>query len=192
MQILLSIPRVGPDTASAILAEIVDISYFETPSKLIKWAGLAPTVYQSDHRKKKTGKIFKAGNKFIRRATVMSAMNIFAQGRDSNPIKKYMRSKYNSKIAYWLAFCAGARKLLTVIWHLLKTNQYWTHQTNSQDILTQTRKIIAKKIKTLENRIKKFKKVNERLTRESSSIISTMEESYKPPKQLIMALLQSV
>ena len=42
------------------------------------------------------------------------------------------------------------------------------------------------------NDVKKFKKVNERLTRESSSIISTMEESYKPPKKLIMALLQSV
>jgi len=192
LQILLSIPGVGPDTASAILAEIVDISYFDNPSKLIKWAGLAPTVYQSGHRQKKTGKIFKAGNKYIRRATVMAAMNIFAKGRDSNPIKKYMKSKYTSKGTYWLALCAGARKLLTVIWHLLKTSQNWTPQTNSQDILTQTRKIIIKKIKILNNRINKFKAVNERLTRESSSILSSIEENYKPPKELILALLQSV
>ena len=192
MQILLSIPGVGPDTASAILAEIVDISYFETPSKLVKWAGLASTVYQSGHSQRKTGKIFKAGNKYIRRAVVMAAVNVFAKGRDSNPIKKYMKSKYSSKSAYWLAICAGARKILTVIWHLLKTNQNWTLQTNSQDILAQTRKIIAKKIKTLENRLKKFKTVNERLTQESSSILSSMEVDYKPPKEIIQALLQSV
>ena len=192
LQILLSIPGVGPDTASAILAEIVDVSYFDTPSKLVKWAGLAPTVYQSGHRQKKTGKIFKAGNKYIRRAAVMSAMNIFARGRDSNPIKKYMKSKYTSKGTYWLALCAGARKLLTVVWHLLKTNQNWIPQVTSQDILTQTKKIVTKKIKTMENRLKKYKTVNERLTQESSSIISTMEESFKPPKELMMALLQSV
>ncbi|MHA1380676.1 MAG: IS110 family transposase [Candidatus Helarchaeota archaeon] len=192
LQTVLCITGVGPDTGSAMLAEIVDVSYFEKPSKLVKWAGLAPSVYQSGHRKKKTGKIFKAGNKYLRRAAVMVAKNIYAKGDDSNPIKNYMKSKHVSKKTYWLAICAGARKILIVVWHLLKYNEKWTPQVSNRDILEKTKKIAAKKIKTLENRLKKYKKVNERLTRESSSILSAMEVDFRPPKELLAALLQSV
>ncbi len=192
LQTLLCIPGVGPDTGSAMLAEIVDISYFDKPSQLVKWTGLAPSVYQSGHRKKKTGKIFKAGNKYLRRAVVMVAMNIYAKGNESNPIKKFMMSKHISKETYWLAICAGARKILTVAWHLLKNSEKWTPQMSNQDIVERTKKLAANKIKTLENRIKKYKEVNERLTQESSSILSLMEESFKPPKELLKALLQLV
>ena len=192
LELLLTIPGVGPDMASAILAEIVDVSYFDSSPKLVKWAGLAPTVHQSGHKKKKTGKIFKAGNKYLRRAAVMVAMNIYAKGSDSNPIKSYMKTKHVSKDTYFLALCAGARKILTVIWHLLKTNQKWISHQKNQEILEKTKKLVKFKLLTLENRIKKYQKINERLTQESSSIISSMEEDFKPPKLLLAALLQSV
>jgi len=185
LRTLLSIPGVGPDTGSAMLAEIVDISYFTKPSKLIKWAGLAPSVYQSGHRKKKTGKIFKAGNKYLRRAVIMAATNIYAKGDNSHPIKRFMKVKHVSKDTYWLAICAGARKILTVIWHLLKSNKKWTPQGSSQEILKKTTMLVAKKLKLLENRIKKYKKVSERLTLKSSSILSAMEENFVPPKELL-------
>ncbi|MHA1253727.1 MAG: transposase [Candidatus Helarchaeota archaeon] len=42
---------------------MADIGYFPSPKKLVKWAGLAPRVYQSGHKKKITGKIHKGGNK---------------------------------------------------------------------------------------------------------------------------------
>lgn len=56
MELLLSIPGVGPDTAAIVLAEVVDIKLFSKPEKLVKWSGLAPRVLQSGHRKKKTEK----------------------------------------------------------------------------------------------------------------------------------------
>ena len=56
MELLLTIPGVGPDTAAIVLAEVVDVKLFSKPEKLVKWSGLAPRVLQSGHRKKKTEK----------------------------------------------------------------------------------------------------------------------------------------
>lgn len=67
LRLLLSVPGIGPDTGFCILAEVVDIAYFPTPAKLAKWAGLAPRVHQSGHRKHITGKLHKGGNKYLRR-----------------------------------------------------------------------------------------------------------------------------
>ena len=50
MEILLSVPGIGPDTAAIILAEIISVDYFPTPQKLAKWVGLAPRVSQSGHK----------------------------------------------------------------------------------------------------------------------------------------------
>jgi len=60
MKLLMSIPGIGPDTAAEVLAEIVDISYFPTAPQLMKWAGLAPRVHQSGHRKRSWGKFTRA------------------------------------------------------------------------------------------------------------------------------------
>jgi len=59
MELLLSIPGVGPDTAAIVLAEVIDVKLFSKPEKLVKWSGLAPRVLQSGHRKKKTEKFTK-------------------------------------------------------------------------------------------------------------------------------------
>ena len=56
MELLLTIPGVGPDTAAIVLAEVIDVKLFSKPEKLVKWSGLAPRVLQSGHRKKKTEK----------------------------------------------------------------------------------------------------------------------------------------
>lgn len=47
LRLLLSVPGIDPDTAFCILAELVDLTYFSTPEKLARWAGLAPRVHQS-------------------------------------------------------------------------------------------------------------------------------------------------
>ena len=101
----------------------------------------------------------------MQKAAVISAMNIFARGRDSNPIKKYMKSRYTSKVPIYLHF-------------ELESGNYYFNSNKKNHWL---------KSKILETQIKKYKCVNERLTRESSSIISAMEENYKPPKELILA-----
>ncbi|MHA1377668.1 MAG: transposase, partial [Candidatus Helarchaeota archaeon] len=90
-------------------------------------AGLAPRVYQSGHRKKITGKIHKGGNKYLRRALVLACTSIYAKGNSSNALWNFMKSKYQDpkKDSYWRAICAAARKLLVIIWYMLKRNQEW-------------------------------------------------------------------
>ena len=73
-----------PNISVVIMAEITDITYFQSPRKLVKWAGLALKVYQSWHKKHITGKIQKGGNKYLRRAVVLICKNIYAKGKKSN------------------------------------------------------------------------------------------------------------
>ncbi len=120
MRTLLSVLGIGPDTAAAVLAEIVAISYFRSPEKLVKWAGLAPKVKQSGHRKRVTGKIHKGGNKYLRRALTLACIHIYARGDKLHPVYRFIKAKYEEKGSYWLVICAGARKLLTILWYLLK------------------------------------------------------------------------
>jgi transposase len=128
LRILLSVPGIGPDTAFCILAELVDIQYFPAPEKLAKWAGLAPRVHQSGHRKHVTGKLHKGGNKYLRRALTLACTFIYARGDTTHPIRQFVKAKYEQTQKYWLAICAGARKLLTILWYLLRRGEQWKHQ----------------------------------------------------------------
>ena len=192
MRILLSIPGVGPDTAAVILAELVDVSYFKTPGKLAKWAGLAPRVYQSGHRKNITGKLHKGGNKFLRRACVLACQNIFAKGTMDNPIHAFMKAKKEGKGTYWLALCAGARKLLTIIWYLLKSGSQWKVKTAPKKIIQNVKIVAKRKQKLLERRLQKFQLINKKLSQEENSVIDEMVQSMSMPDQVLKVLLQSV
>ena len=44
---ILSIPGVGIQSAAMILAEIGDFSNFESPDKILAYAGCSPSIYQS-------------------------------------------------------------------------------------------------------------------------------------------------
>jgi len=69
----------------------VDIAYFPRPEQLVKWAGLAPRVLQSGHKKRVTGKLHKGGNKYLRRALTLACKNIHAKGNSSNPVYTYIK-----------------------------------------------------------------------------------------------------
>ena len=47
IELLKSIPGVGTISAMMIIAEIADHTRFETPQKLVAYAGLVPSTYQS-------------------------------------------------------------------------------------------------------------------------------------------------
>ena len=48
VKVLTALPGVGPFTALVLLAEIGDITRFGSARKLAAWAGLTPTVRESD------------------------------------------------------------------------------------------------------------------------------------------------
>ena len=194
MQLLLTIPGVGPDTAAIMLAEIVDISYFSKPEKLVKWAGLAPRVYQSGHRKRVTGKIHKGGNKYLRRALTLACQNIHAKGNAQNSIWNYIKSKYKTKKqdSFWSAICAGARKLLTIIWYMLKRNEEWKWKGLEKISLKMIQTKIDRKIKGFQRMITRYEKTNEMLTRNVNNILDNSTYRGQDPKILLKILLSSV
>jgi len=57
LRILLNVLGIGPDSAFCLLGELVDINYFASSKKLVKWTGQAPRMHQSGHRKHVTSRI---------------------------------------------------------------------------------------------------------------------------------------
>ena len=70
---ILSIPGIGYTLGAAILAEIGAIGRFSSPAKLLAFAGLEPSVYQSGKFIPTSGKMVKRGSPFLRWALLQAA-----------------------------------------------------------------------------------------------------------------------
>jgi transposase len=125
LELLISIPSIGIQTAAIALAEIVDINFFPTVKKLTKWAGLVPRTNQSGYKKRRGGKIYKGGNKYLRRAVWLAAQSDFRFGTDpAHPVGGQIRRlKVDKNKKYKQAVTAGAHKLLRIIYGVLMTQQ---------------------------------------------------------------------
>ena len=190
--LLLTIPGVGTNTAVAIMAEIADVSYFPSPRKLVKWAGLAPKVYQSGHKKHITGKIHKGGNKYLRRAVVLACQNIYAKGKKTNPIKKYMLKIKERTDNYWKAICAGARKLLTIIWYMLKRSEYWGNFKIDSEMKEKLTEIFQHKIQLFKSKIRIYRKIMRRLNYSCDELLGGLNKMEVNQRTAFKILVNSV
>ena len=100
-----------------ILGEIGDISRFANPRKLLAFAGLDPSVYQSGNFSAKHTRMSKRGSSTLRYALMNAAHNVV---KYNSTFKAYYdakraegRSHYNA-----LGHCAG--KLVRIIFKMLK------------------------------------------------------------------------
>ena len=128
MKILMSIPGVGFTTAAAIMAEIGNIDVFSKPKKLVSWSGLAPSINESAG-KSSNGHITKKGNKFLRTILVLAA-NSIAIGRPNKLRFFYQRIK--GKKGHKKAIVALARKLVSIIHHLLTFKEVYSEEEGKQ------------------------------------------------------------
>lgn len=118
--LLVSIPGISFCSALTIMAEIGDINRFCSPKKLQGYAGLVPSTYSSGE-KQVHGKITKQGSKWLRWIMIEAAYHqerckkIPGFGSYYNSMKKRKGTK--------TAAVATARKLLAVVWRLLKDNR---------------------------------------------------------------------
>ncbi|PJI52201.1 IS110 family transposase, partial [Methylobacterium radiotolerans] len=69
---LLSIPGIGPVSAALMIAEIGDISRFETEAKLAKYAGLTWRTKQSGNFRAEETFMTKTGNVYLRRGLMIA------------------------------------------------------------------------------------------------------------------------
>lgn len=112
---LLTLPGIGKFFARLIAAEIDGIERFNNPKKLAGYAGLVPSTYSSGG-KTWNGRIIKGGNKWLRWALIEAV--IPAIRCDEELKEDYERIK--AKKGYNKAKVAIARKLLTMVYHVLK------------------------------------------------------------------------
>ena len=117
---LQSIPGIGKVTAPTILAEIGDINNFSSPSKLTAFAGLDPSENQSGNKKSSSEKTSKRGSPYLRHALYTAAM--VAANNDPIMHDYYIKKRAEGKHHY-VALTGVERKLLGIIFHVLKENR---------------------------------------------------------------------
>ncbi|WP_285121997.1 IS110 family transposase [Lactococcus petauri] len=116
---IFSITGIGQRLGAIILAEIKNIDNFSSPAQLQAFAGLEPSIYQSGQMDN-SGRMVKRGSPYLRYALILAAQSIC---RYSPCFKAYLSLKRDQGKHYNVAVSHAAKKLIRVIYHLLKTNQ---------------------------------------------------------------------
>ncbi|WIK67053.1 IS110 family transposase [Globicatella sanguinis] len=122
---ILSIPGISYNLGSIILAEIVDINRFDTPAQLQAFAGLDPTTHQSGKFIATGVSMVKRGSPYLRWA-ILNASRLIAM-RDPCFKDYYQRKRKDGK-HHFVALTHVAKKLIRVIFKLLKTNTQFVPQ----------------------------------------------------------------
>jgi transposase len=115
--VIMTIPGIGPINGGMILGEIGDIDRFSKPRKLLAFAGLDPSVYQSGNFSAKKTRMSKRGSSALRYALMNAAHNAVKYNKT---FREYYDSKRAEGRGHYnaLGHCAG--KLVRVIYKMLK------------------------------------------------------------------------
>jgi len=114
--VLMTIPGIGTTNGGMILGEIGDIHRFSSPNKLLAFAGLDPSVYQSGNFQAKKTRMSKRGSRVLRYALMNAAHNVV---KNNTTFKTYYDTKRAEGRTHYnaLGHCAG--KLVRIIWKML-------------------------------------------------------------------------
>ena len=117
---ILSIPGISFNLGSIILAEIGNIENFSNPSKLLAFAGMEPSTYQSGKFTATKTSMVKRGSTNLRWA-IMQAARLCAIYDPT--FREYSQRKLSEGKHYYVAQSHVGKKLIRVIFYLLKNNQ---------------------------------------------------------------------
>ncbi|MCM3790812.1 IS110 family transposase [Domibacillus indicus] len=130
--IIKSIPGIGEKIAATIISEIGEIDRFSHPKKLVAFAGVDPSVFESGKFTATKNQITKRGSSRLRHALYMAVRCAIRDCRKKKttdeiiPRNKRMREFYDKKREegkpFKVAVIACVNKLLHWIYALLKNN----------------------------------------------------------------------
>ena len=127
---LLSVPGIGSTIAPIILAEIGDINNFDKPSKLIAFAGVDPSENQSGNKLSTNDKTSKRGSPYLRHAIYNASLVAISNEPE-------LRAYYDKKISegkhHFVALAGISRKLLTIIYYILKEDRDYIRYDHIRD-----------------------------------------------------------
>jgi len=112
---ILSIPGISYRMGAMILAEIGDFNRFDSPDKILAYAGLSPTTYQSGQLESSHSKMEKRGSRYLRYALYNSAKYVCLW---DDTFKTYLAKKRSEGKHYNVAISHAAKKLVRLIYQL--------------------------------------------------------------------------
>ena len=115
-----SIPGIGKRMGAMILAEIGDFSKYDSPDKILAYAGMSPSIYQSGQLTNCYSHMEKRGSRYLRYALFNAAKYVCIW---DPTFAAYLAKKRAEGKHYNVAISHAIKKLIRVIYALQKTGQ---------------------------------------------------------------------
>jgi transposase len=115
-----TIPGIGNRTGAMILAEIGDFSKFDSPDKVLAYAGLSPSTYQSGQLTSSYSHMEKRGSRYLRYA-IFNAAKFVCNWEPT--FAAYLAKKRAEGKHYNVAISHAAKKLVRLIYAMEKSRQ---------------------------------------------------------------------
>lgn len=115
-----TIPGIGNRMGSMILAEVGDFSRFDSPDKVLAYAGLSPSTYQSGQLFSSHSRMEKRGSRYLRFAIFNAAKYVC---RWDPSFAAYLAKKRAEGKHYNVAISHAAKKLVRLIYALEKSRE---------------------------------------------------------------------
>ena len=117
---ILTIPGISNRMGAMILAEIGDFERFSSPDKILAYAGLSPSTYQSGQLTSSHSHMEKRGSRYLRYALFNATK--FVCNWDPT-FADYLEKKRSEGKHYNVAISHACKKLIRVIYHLQTTGE---------------------------------------------------------------------
>ena len=117
---LITIPGIGTRMGAMILAEIGDFSQFDSPDKILAYAGLSPSIYQSGQYISGHAHMEKRGSRYLRFAIYTATKYVCLW---DPTFAAYLAKKRAEGKHYNVAISHAAKKLVRLIFAMERTGQ---------------------------------------------------------------------
>ena len=119
---ILSIPGISYRMGAMIIAEIGDFSKFDSPNKILAFAGMSPSTYQSGQLDNCYARMEKRGSRYLRYALYNATAYVCLW---DPTFKAYLAKKRSEGKHYYVALSHATKKLIRVIYQLESSGQQY-------------------------------------------------------------------
>ena len=117
---ILTIPGMGYRMGAMILAEIGDFSRFDSPDKILAYAGASPSTYQSGQLESSYSHMEKRGSRYLRFALINATKYVCHW---DETFGTYLQKKISEGKHYNIAITHAAKKLVRLIYAMEKSGK---------------------------------------------------------------------
>ena len=117
---ILTIPGIGYRMGAMILAEIGDFSRFDSPDKILAYAGASPSTYQSGQLESSYSHMEKRGSRYLRFALINAAKYVCHWDKTFGT---YLQKKISEGKHYNVAITHATKKLVRLIYAMEKSGK---------------------------------------------------------------------